>query len=144
MWRYGPLLLWMALIYVGSTNLLSSANTNGPIHRILLFLLPTLGEERAQMWHFVIRKCGHLAEYGVLALLAARSFTFATQSAVRAHALLFSFLLIAIYSLLDEYHQSFVASRGASVHDSLIDMAGGAVALMLLVVWRKKSGRIIS
>jgi VanZ family protein len=42
-----------------------------------------------------------------------------------------------VYALIDEYHQSFVPSRTASVLDSLIDMAGGITALIL--VRRKRS-----
>jgi VanZ family protein len=42
-----------------------------------------------------------------------------------------------VYALIDEYHQSFVPSRTASVFDSLIDMAGGITALIL--VRRKRS-----
>jgi len=34
--------------------------------------------------------------------------------------------------LLDEYHQSFVPSRTASIFDSLIDMSGGLTALLVV------------
>ena len=34
--------------------------------------------------------------------------------------------------LLDEYHQSFVPQRTASIYDSLIDMAGGLTALLVV------------
>jgi VanZ family protein len=37
-----------------------------------------------------------------------------------------------IYALLDEYHQSFVPSRTASIFDSMIDMAGGLTALLIV------------
>jgi len=44
--------------------------------------------------------------------------------------------LIVVYALVDEYHQSFVPSRTASIFDSLIDMAGGLTALLIV---RKRS-----
>lgn len=37
---------------------------------------------------------------------------------------------MGLYALLDEYHQSFVASRSASLYDSGVDLAGGLVALI--------------
>ena len=40
--------------------------------------------------------------------------------------------LVVVYALLDEYHQSFVPSRTASIFDSLIDMAGGLTVLIFI------------
>jgi VanZ family protein len=37
--------------------------------------------------------------------------------------------------LLDEYHQSFVPSRTASIYDSLIDVVGGLTALTIFAIW---------
>jgi len=40
-------------------------------------------------------------------------------------------LLVVIYGLLDEFHQSFVPSRTASIYDSMIDIAGGLTVLLI-------------
>jgi len=37
--------------------------------------------------------------------------------------------------VLDEIHQSFVASRGASPYDSLLDSIGAFAALVVLWMW---------
>jgi VanZ family protein len=37
--------------------------------------------------------------------------------------------IAALYSALDEFHQTFVASRGPSAWDSLLDSTGALVAL---------------
>jgi len=76
--------------------------------------------------HFITRKIAHFTEYAILGLLAARAF----RSSDRWF--LISVALIVVYALLDEYHQSYVPSRTASVFDSLIDMAGGITALLLV------------
>ncbi len=131
-WRYGPLLLWITLIFVGSTGILASSNTNGLVHTILHALSPQLSEERVQFWHYVIRKCGHFTEYAVLALLASRAFRSSPNRLLASHYLLVSFVLITCNALLDEFHQSFVPTRVASPYDSLIDISGGAVALFLI------------
>jgi VanZ family protein len=39
------------------------------------------------------------------------------------------------YSVLDEIHQSFVASRGASAYDSLLDSIGAFFAMGVLWLW---------
>jgi len=44
-------------------------------------------------------------------------------------------LLVALYAASDEFHQLFVASREAAVHDVLIDTAGGTVGLLALWRW---------
>ena len=51
--------------------------------------------------------------------------------------LLLSLALVVVYALLDEYHQSFVPSRTASIFDSFIDMAGGLTALLLVFWWTR-------
>jgi VanZ family protein len=38
---------------------------------------------------------------------------------------LISFAIATLYAISDEFHQSFVRSRGANVIDVLIDMCGG-------------------
>ena len=38
------------------------------------------------------------------------------------------------YGLLDEFHQSFVPSRTASIYDSAIDVAGGLTVLLVFKI----------
>ena len=85
--------------------------------------------------HGIVRKLAHFTGYFVLGLLAARAFRGSLRPAVRSRWLLISITLIATYALLDEYHQSFVPSRTASIFDSFIDMAGGLTAL--IIVWKR-------
>jgi VanZ family protein len=51
---------------------------------------------------------------------------------LRRRWFLVALLLIAVYALLDEYHQSFVPSRTGTIYDSLIDTAGGLTGLILI------------
>jgi VanZ family protein len=49
------------------------------------------------------------------------------------------------YSVLDEIHQAFVASRQASPYDSLIDSTGAFFAFSVLWLWfrsRQRQGAI--
>lgn len=129
-WRYGPLILWMAFISFASTDEFSAINTSRIVRPLLLWLFPGISEERIQLMHFLVRKAAHFTEYAVLGLLAARAFRTSSHNALRRYWFLAGLLLVICHSLLDEYHQSFVPSRSASLFDSLIDSAGGFVALI--------------
>ena len=91
------------------------------------------------MVHFFTRKLAHFTEYAILGFLAARAFRTSPRPAIRDHWFLISAALIVVFALIDEYHQSFVPTRTPSVWDSLIDMAGGFAAL--IVISRKRAKR---
>jgi VanZ family protein len=134
--RYGPLILWAALIFIGSTDLLSGTNT-GVLVRPVLWLFPHVSEATLALIHFLVRKTGHFTEYAILALLAARAFRTSSRDLLRNRWFWVSFLFIVAYSLSDELHQSFVPSRTASIYDSMIDSVGGLTALVLLAIRRR-------
>ena len=137
-WRYAPLMVWMALIFIFSTGGLSASNTSLIIRPLLLWLFPDISEERLALAHFMVRKTAHFTEYAILALLAARAFISSSQKPLRRRWFLAALLLIVVYALSDEYHQTFVASRTGSIYDSFIDMSGGLTALLFLTLWRKR------
>ena len=140
--RYGPLVLWAALIFVGSTDLLSGSHTSLFLVRPLHWLFPQAGDETLMTLHFLLRKGGHFTEYAILALLAARAFRTSTRDLLRSRWFWVSLVLVIAYSLSDEFHQSFVPSRTASIYDSMIDSAGGLTALVLLALrTRRAAGR---
>ena len=141
LWRYGPLVLWMAFIFFASTGAFAGENTSRIIRPLLLWLFPDISEERIAAVHFITRKVAHFLEYAVLALLAARAFSSSSQPTLRRHWFLISLLLVVLYSLSDEYHQSFVQGRGASIYDSFIDMAGGLTMLLAYALWRRRKAK---
>ncbi len=128
-----PPFLWMTAIFIFSTDLFSAGNTGGMVAKIIRWLYPAISEENLQTAHFLVRKAGHFTVYAVLALLLIRAFRAATEWRWRWQWALYSFFIVGIYALLDEYHQSFTTSRTGSVYDSLIDLTGGV--FMLFVLW---------
>lgn len=84
------------------------------------------------MVHLIARKLAHLTEYAILGFLAARAFRTSPRKAISSRWFLISAMLVVTFALVDEYHQSFVATRTASIFDSLIDIAGGLAALILI------------
>jgi VanZ family protein len=133
--RYGPLLLWATLIFIGSTSVLSASNTS-VILRVIVWLFPQTSPATLGTIHFLIRKTGHLAEYAILALLTARAITTSSYKLLRTQWFWISLSIVIVYALGDEFHQSFVPSRTASIYDSLIDSFGGLTALTLLAFVR--------
>jgi VanZ family protein len=136
--RYGPLILWAALIFIGSTDLLSASNTGGVLARPVLWLFPHLSETKLKIFQFVVRKAGHFTEYAILALLAARASRTSSRELLRNRWFWASLLLVVAYSLSDEFHQSFVPSRTGSIYDCMIDSFGGLVALVFLAVQKRR------
>lgn len=140
LWRYGPLLLWILFISFASTSEFSAGNTSKIIRPILLWLFPDISEARLTTIHFLTRKAAHFSEYAVLAFLAQRAFITSAHTFILRYWFQLGLLLVVLYALLDEYHQSFVPTRTPSIYDSAIDMAGGLTVLLILKAYRKRTG----
>ena len=136
--RYGPLAVWAVLIFIGSGNVLSAEHTSSLL-TVLKRLFPSASQEFLNLVHFLIRKGGHLTEYAILASLAAHAFRHSFHSLLRRRWFSFSLALAMLYALTDEFHQSFVPTRTASIYDSMIDSAGALLALTVIWLWRRKA-----
>ena len=88
----------------------------------------------------VIRKVGHMAIFGILALLLWRAL--ATTTALRA-PWAWALAITVLYAISDEIHQGFVAGRGASAVDVGFDAIGAllAVASASVLVARSRMAR---
>jgi VanZ family protein len=138
-----PVLIWMALIFSASSDSHSYEHSSRFVEPFLHWLFPQMPEAQVKEIHLVIRKCGHLTEYAVLALLLWRAVRKPIKTNSRPwiwREARLALLLVALYAASDEFHQLFVSSRDAAVHDVLIDTAGGAASLLALWIigrWRK-------
>lgn len=140
LWRYGPLIIWAALIFIGSSNLLSASHTSSFLVGPLRWLFPGASDATLATIHSLLRKAGHLTEYFILAVLSARAFRTSSRTLLHTRWFLVSLLLVVAYSLFDEFRQSFVATRTASIYDSMIDSVGGLFGLTFFW-WRRKRRR---
>ncbi len=138
-----PVMIWMALIFSGSTGSLSSQHTSRIIGPLLRWLKPDISPETLYRVVFTVRKTAHVTEYAILALLAWRAWRKPVAKELRpwrwSEAGL-AWSVAALYAASDEFHQSFVPSRGASVGDVMLDSAGALAGLLALWVfgrWRK-------
>src|SRR5436309_15261698 len=64
-----PLPIWLGVIFVGSTSVMSAEHTSRYIVPFLLWLKP--GMSPMAIWTILVvaRKCAHVTEYAILALL---------------------------------------------------------------------------
>lgn len=106
---WAPPLLWMALIYF-----LSSQPT-----------LPSLSDS---LLDSLLKYGAHFFEYAVLALLWYRAIY---SRFPHPKILPLAFIIVVIYALSDEFHQSFVPGRSATWQDVAVDVLGGASALLV-------------
>jgi len=127
----------MCVIYSASSDGMSFQHSSRILGPLVRWLLPHLSDEAVHALVVGVRKCAHLAEYAVLALLLWRALrkppTPEAQPWQWSQAAL-ALALVALYAVTDELHQAFVPSREASVRDVLLDTLGGALGLLGLWV----------
>src|SRR5438270_1862674 len=126
-----PIVIWLILIFVGSTDLMSAEHTSRIIGPILRWLHPGISPARIEQVQFVIRKTAHVSEYAVLSLLIFRAVANTTRQARLAGAALVTLLISAAFAASDEFHQSFVPSRTSSVRDVMIDIIGAILGMTI-------------
>ncbi len=125
----------MVLIYSGSSDRMSFQHSSRIIAPFLRWLLSALSDDAVHSVVFVVRKCAHVGEYAVLALLVWRALRALSPGDVdvwRWRLAIHTLLVVTLYAASDELHQLFVASRQASVLDVLLDTSGGVLALILI------------
>jgi len=106
-----PILLWAATIFAFSA-------------------IPSLNSGLGT-WDYVLRKCAHMTEYAVLAVLLRRAIGRDLPA----------LLLASAYAVTDEFHQTFVRGRHGTPIDWAIDTVGAALGLLLLRAWRRRGRR---
>ncbi len=132
--RWVPAFLWMALIFIGSSDALSADHTSRFIVPFLLWLDPHISPMTIASVHMAIRKLGHFTEYAILATLLWRALRGTFPVTGRIALAVSAFILAAGFAASDEFHQSFVPTRTSSAHDVMIDCIGALVALSLCAV----------
>ena len=127
-----PLLIWLGVIFVGSTSVMSSEHTSRYIVPFLLWLKPGMSPEAIWTILVVARKCAHVTEYAVLALLLWRALRSISTLQTKTLMVFGAALLgCALFAASDELHQTFVKSRTPSIRDVLLDTGGALFGLLI-------------
>src|SRR5512135_527855 len=147
-------LIWFALDFLASTNLLSSAHTGQMLHA--LFRLLHIHPAHFDLLHHLLRKLGHFSAYAVLGWLLFRAWraTLPQRSprivpGAQATACgrrgwveplwtlrwsVLAVLVAVLVAAFDEFHQHFVPSRGADVRDVALDGMGALFMQLVLML----------
>ena len=134
-----PVLVWLVVTFIGSTNVMSVENTSRFIVPFLLWLKPGMTQENTWGIIVLMRNCAHVGEYVVLALLMWRALRWGINVSMRMSTLCAVVLLgCALFAASDEFHQTFVASRGASATDVMIDSVGSIVGLLIGTAFERR------
>lgn len=104
---YLPALLWAGFIFYLSSQ-------------------PTLPSAQTFVWDFAFKKLAHMFVYFVLFRLVYRAALYEIKNPIRASII--AFLFTFLYSLSDEYHQSFIPGRTSTGKDILFDVLGMGIA----------------
>ena len=81
-------------------------------------------------------KVAHFLEYALFSLLAFRSVSRLWNLSRNNRALVVTFIILALFAVIDEYVQSLTPGRHPEVLDYLFDVLGGT--LVLLLVWYRR------
>ncbi len=141
-----PVLIWLGVIFIGSSDLMSAEHTSRIIVPFLRWLKPDIAPETIALIQFSVRKAAHLAEYAVLAMLLWRAVVHGANLKTKMSILyVFVWITCVVVAAADEFHQSFVESRTASPWDVMIDSAGAIFGLVIcsgLAKRRKSRGAV--
>ena len=131
---WAPTIIWLGMIAFFSTDTFSARHTASILERIIRFFYREISTWHFHILHVMVRKTAHFTVYGLLSLSAFYSWraTFPRRSRWVFSWSVLALVLTLVAASLDEFHQSFVPSRGPSVYDVMLDMMGAIFVQILL------------
>jgi VanZ family protein len=130
--------LWILLIAIESTDLLSAEHTGRFLYPLLHFLMG-MDLARFAVVHHYIRKVGHFVGYFTLSFFLFRAWRatlhlpWAPRWALRWAAI--AFTMSTVVASLDEWHQTFIPSRTGAVSDVVLDSCAALTAQVLIFLF---------
>ena len=136
-----PVALWMFFMFWMSTGTFSSENTSQIIVPALNWIFPWIDPSDLDTIHLAIRKAAHVGEYLLLGLLLFRAYRGESPVIWKRRWAVYTIITIILYAMSDEFHQSFVSSRTASINDVGLDTVGGILSPVPLLLWARVLSR---
>lgn len=132
-----PVIILPGIIYWLSSATFTFGHTSEFIFPVLYSLFPRLSTQSANLILALIRAFAHIVEYFFLGLLLSRFFypNFSRIWNLRWSVLII--LLVGLLALGDEIHQSFVPMRRASSLDVILDVTGGFLSQVAMMLRKK-------
>ena len=132
--RTAAFIVWLCVVWGHS--LMSGDVSSAESSRFVFLVRPLFelfGCHDEAIMTFAIRKCAHFTEYAILAGLGLRMAR--AWCSTNRGAWLVAGAIWVIAPVLDEMIQTITPGRSGNPRDVLIDMAGGAVGMLVVSLW---------
>ena len=116
-WLWLPVLLWMGVIFIGSS----------------IGSMPKVGGRTTDA---IVHRTAHLIEFAILGWLVLRALSDGRLPDRRTFII--ALIVVTVYGASDEFHQRFTPGRSSELSAVLFDAAGGLIGMW---AWRWKSRR---
>lgn len=141
-----PALIWIGVICVESTDMMSAAHTGSLLYAVVTRLFGEVDPFLLISLNHYFRKIGHVIGYAVLSWLLFRAWRATLPSPIgRLWAFPWArlaFWITAAVASMDEFHQSFIPSRTGRWQDVVLDSAAAlGMQIVLFLVLRSKTNQ---
>ncbi len=146
--RWWPVLVWLGVIRLESTDFASASNTSGVLYTVIAAVAPHVDESFVSRLDEILRKTGHFAGYGILSALVFLALKNTNYDRLRSLSrrtwgtclrdfwrwdwVLLGMLMTVVTAAADEIHQTFIPSRTGAWQDVLLDSCGAAVLQVII------------
>lgn len=118
---------WCLAIFIAT----ASPASTGDHTQQLIMKYTGLTYDQASIVNLVFRKFVHLSSFGLLAIWFYKSF--------EKKPFTLAWILTTLYAASDEFHQSLVPNRTASIWDVGLDSFGALLALLVIKFFSRKT-----
>ena len=134
-----PTVACLSMIAFFSTDTFSAKHTATILERIIRAVYGEINPDLFKFIHVFVRKAAHFTVYGTLSLSAYFSWRATLPRRSRWSFIWagLALLLTLAAASLDEFHQSFVPSRGPSPFDVMLDMMGAMFVQTLIATFTR-------
>ncbi len=155
--NWWPVVFWLGVIRLESTDLASASNTGGLLYKLISFVWPHVDPVFVDQLDMVLRKTGHFIGYAILSALAfialqktnrdrfrevlRRPWGTYLRDLWRPEWCGIAILATIATAAADEIHQTFIPSRTGRWQDVVIDTCGAAVVQLIIyfvATWKVK------
>jgi VanZ family protein len=146
--RWWPVLVWLGVIRLESTEIASADNTSTVLYAVIAAVAPQVQESFVSQLDEVLRKTGHFAGYGILSVLVFLALKNTNHDRLRFLLnrpwgtcwhdfwrwdwVVLAMMLTVVTAAADEIHQTLLPSRTGRWQDVVLDTCGAAVLQVIV------------
>lgn len=135
---------WMIVIFMFSNQVATESTklTEDLTNNVIDVVDKDINEEgRNNIIEYIfvpLRKSAHFFVYFILGILI---YSLLIEHKFK-HKFMLTLILVLLYAITDEFHQTFIPGRSAAIKDVFIDLSGGMVGTSLIILFYKIKNKI--